>query len=166
MFSKENFIVPVELNITLKIRNTNNVVQHIIKDPTCTVKQVDVYLYIKQSAEAALIVLNFASKQEAIDAHIILRDALELLKANQNQTNHSSGFNVYNFQAPNTVINVDYTITLSLLVTEILNLYVNGVLVENDDNNYSLLASPPRIVWKGTAPYVLDTNDRITLNYI
>lgn len=83
MFSKLNFIVPLNSNDkTLKIRNTNGLVVHMIKDPTCTVKQNGVNILVKQAAESNVLTLNFASSDEAKDAHIILRDNLAILSAN------------------------------------------------------------------------------------
>lgn len=83
MFSKLNFIVPVNSNDkNIKIRNTNGLVVHMIKDPTCSVKQEGVNIFVKQQGESNTLTLNFSSSDEAKDAHIILRDNLILLSNN------------------------------------------------------------------------------------
>lgn len=167
MFNKLTFIIPIGTDTTLKLKDTNNTIVHIIVDPTCTIKQIDSALYVKQNAESALIILTFDSEQDAADAHILLRDALEQLKTNLNLASHAGGFNIYTFNPPDTVTGTDKVITLTISVTTILSLYVNGVLLNNDNNiNYTLLTLPSRIVWKGDAIYELETTDIITIHYI
>lgn len=83
MFSKLNFIIPLtNADKLLRIRNINGLVVHIIKDPTCTVKQEGVNITIKQQSESNSILLTFSNIEEATDSHIILRDNLKILSNN------------------------------------------------------------------------------------
>ncbi len=164
MFSKSNFVVPVEFNTVLKIRNTQNVVVHLIKEAECTVKHVDLTLYIKQNAESTVIALPFTTITEARDAHIILRNALETLRNNIMLISAGNVFNVLTFNPPLTTINVDSAIPLNILVAKIFALYVNGILII--PANYDLLLAPPRINWKASAPYILETDDEVTIHYV
>jgi len=83
MFSKLNFIVPLNSNDkNLKIRNTNALVVHMIKDPSCTTIQNGVNIFIKQRGESNTLTLNFSSADESEDAHVILRNNLILLSNN------------------------------------------------------------------------------------
>jgi hypothetical protein len=87
MFSKLNFIVPLNSNDkTLKIRNTNGLVVHMIKDPSCSIKHEGVNIYVKQSSESNLLTFNFSSTEEAADAHSVLRQNLVILSQNLGYT--------------------------------------------------------------------------------
>lgn len=76
MFNTQNFIVPVGTDNVLKLRNTSGMVAHIIRDLTCTIKQEESYIYIKQMAESNTISLEFQTASEAALAHTMLRDAI------------------------------------------------------------------------------------------
>lgn len=161
MFSKSNFIIPVQFGNVLKIRNTQNAIVHIIKEAECTVKHIDLILYIKQNAESAVIALNFATTAEAREAHTLLRNALDQLRGNLSI--NSGGFYTHIFNPILTTINIDTEMPINLLIREILALYVNGVLINSV--NYTLLLAPPRLLWKGTAPYILEPDDEVTIHY-
>ncbi len=169
MFSKDNFIVPLNLDVILKIRNNKGVVVHIIKESTCTLKVIENTVLIKQSSEGKLISLDFGTNIEALDAHVLLRNALTQLKSNQtnnnNNNNNNNSFNSYVFNPPvDTVINVDTDYTLNFNIVQILAVYINGVLVNNI--NYAFLVLPNRFRWFGTAIYILETTDTVTIQYI
>lgn len=72
-------------------------------------------------------------------------------------------------EAPNTVQNVDYTITVNATINIVLGFYVNGILIDNISNlNYTYISSigpTTDIVQKGTADYVLEDTDVITITY-
>jgi hypothetical protein len=76
MYSKVNFIVPVNSDTVLKIKDIKGVVAHIIRDHTCTIKRAGRFIHIKQSGDANEVVLDFNSESESEDAHLLLRTAL------------------------------------------------------------------------------------------
>ncbi len=95
-FSKLNFIVPLNVgDKILKIRNTNGVVEHIIRESTATIKTSSKYVYLKQSGESNIISLEFMDTTEALAATALLRTALDLLGVNlgiNNTGNTGSGW--------------------------------------------------------------------------
>lgn len=82
MFNKDSFIVPINNDATLKIRDVNANIVYYIKDPNCTTKVNNNLLQIKQSSESKLISLKFDLPKSAIEAHTILRNELIKLKNN------------------------------------------------------------------------------------
>lgn len=96
MYSKINFIVqPNPGDTTLKIRNTNGIITNIIKEPTCTIRPYGKFLKIKQSSDSNLITLDFSSDSEAIDAHILLRTAIQSILSPQPPLPPVSGTSAY-----------------------------------------------------------------------
>lgn len=95
-FSKLNFIVPLNVgDRILKIRNSNGVVEHIIRESTATIKNSTKYVYLKQSGESTVITLEFMDTAEALEATALLRVALDQLGVNlgvNNSGNIGSGW--------------------------------------------------------------------------
>ena len=167
MYSINNFIIPIGTDVVLKIRNTSNAIVYIIKEPTSTVSIKNNIIYIKQSADSTIIPLQFASNTEAIQAHILLRDSLKLLKTNIENANNNSNVLVNNIEINVSFLTtpgIDYTLNIPVAINQIFGLFVNGVLISNIDFSYTTV--PATLTWKGTAPYVLEPGDIIKILYV
>lgn len=166
MYSKDNFIIPINNDITLKLRNTLGKITHIIREPQCTISQNSNSLIIKQKSESNKISLNFNTHIEATQAHNLLRIALKQLEFNISSIN-SATFLTITIDAINTDTGTDTEIPIPTNISQLYNLYVNGVLIFNENyENYELLQLPTRLLWKNDAIYQLDTDDIITINYL
>ena len=167
MFSKQNFIVAINTDTILKIRNVKGQIVHLIKEPTCTVSVVTHTVYIKQAAESTTISLIFGSPIEAHDAHIILRNNLKQLGINQAGTiipQVPVPFSTKVIIPPLTVIGVSQSFNTGVVFNSIASLYVNGVLIDNTWYTYTTV--PAEITWLGTADYNLDpTTDKVVMHY-
>lgn len=87
-FNKDTFLVPINTDTTLKIRDTIGNIILYIKVPDCTVAVFGNSVLIKQQAESKTVKLTFSNKKLSIEASILLRGALLKLKTNlQNKTN-------------------------------------------------------------------------------
>jgi len=166
MFSKLNFLLPItNSSNSLKIRNANGIIVHVIKDPTCTISLNGNILVIKQNAESTTINLKFASVVEATDAHVILRTQLNQLNTIINANNNNIAPTYYTFLSlNNTVLHVDSNINIPIPFINIKKLYVNGVYIPNQ--YYSVNSLNQLIVWKSTNEYEIDTTDEIMIEYI
>lgn len=88
-FSKLNFISPINVgDKVIRIKNTNGLMVHIIKESTASTSTKGNYLYLKQSGDSNIITMDFSSEQEARESLILLRTALSTISAN-------TGINVY-----------------------------------------------------------------------
>ena len=167
MFSKQNFIVAINTDTILKIRNVKGQIVHLIKEPTCTVSVVTHTVYIKQAAESVRIPLIFGSALEAHDAHIILRDNLKQLGINQAGIlvpQVPVPFSTQVIIPPLTVVGVDQTFNAGVVYNSIASLYVNGVLI--DPTWYTYTVTPADITWLGIADYNLDpATDKVMIHY-
>ncbi len=96
-FSKLNFITPVtQADKILRICNDSGVLKFIIRESTSTVKQQGPNLYVKQSSDSNPVVMDFADEAEAVEAQVLLRNALTLLGQNtgvDSTGNSGSGWN-------------------------------------------------------------------------
>ena len=164
MYDKNNFIVPIETSTTLKIRNVNGLISHIIKEPSCTVKQNLQQLLIKQASESNTIVLDFGTSSNAQQAHILLRTGLQQLLANQTQSNTQTFYSVVITNETTSNIAPGTEIILPINTTVLLNFFVNGVLIE--PSNYTFLLLPSRVLWRFNAIYQIESTDIILINYI
>lgn len=171
MFSIENFIFPINNSSTsLKIRNKNNIVVHIIKEFSCTISINNNIVTIKQSAESSVINLSFSSKEEAGQAHILLRNSLKQL-LDQNQSGGGGGpttdFYIKSFNpTTTTILHVDSNISIPFIVSSIHKMWINGLYIHNDlIVYYSFNIIGNSITWKSNNEYVIDPTDVITLEY-
>lgn len=167
MFDINNFIVPLGSDIVLKIRNASNIVVHLIREATCTVSVKGNIVYIKQSAESKTIALQFTTTTEALDAHIILREALNQLRINLETVNTPFTLNLNHIEIIptfTTVSGTDYTFNIPVAISQFVSLHVNGVLISDDQFTYTI--TPPTITWLGTADYILEPIDTITVYYV
>ena len=136
MYDKNNFIVPINNDITLKIRNKQNKITHIIKDGYCTISQSGNVLIIKQKAESKKISLDFSSPSNAGDAHRLLRIALKTLELNVK--NQLSDLNhLHNQTTLSNVWNINHNLNryTSVIVYDINNIVIEGEIEHVDTNN-------------------------------
>lgn len=166
MFSKLNFLLPLSNSSTsLKIRNVNGIVVYIIKEPTCTISVINNIITIKQSAESTTINLQFSSKIEAEDAHVILRSKLNQLNTIINSNNGTIQTIYYTFQSlNNTVLHVDSNLNIPVTFIDIKKLFVNGIFISS--LYYTVDVNTQVIVWKSINEYTIDTTDEILIEYI
>ena len=170
MFSTTNFIIPITISSnSLKIRNKNNVITHIIREFLCTVRVDNNYVIIKQSAESNTIHLEFANRTEADIAHIMLRDALKQL-ADQNPNNTNTPPVDYFIKSFNsliaTTLHVDSDIPIPFQVSYIRKLWVNGLYIHNDlIIHYVFNNTLNTITWKAINEYDINPTDTVTLEY-
>jgi len=166
MFNKLNFLLPLSNSSnSLKIRNVNGIIVHIIKEPTCTISINNNILTIKQSAESTTINLQFSSKTEAEDAHVILRSKLNQLNTIINSNNGTIQTIYYTFQSlNNTILHVDSNLNIPVTFIDIKKLFVNGVFISS--LYYTVDVNTQVIVWKSTNEYTIDTTDEIIIEYI
>lgn len=167
MFSSQNFLLPVTTgDKVIKIRNVNGQLAHIVRDPTCTIRQEGVLLYIKQQSESLTLTLDFASSADAAAAHLLLRSALQQLGASAIPPNLTPP-QEYSFNpATTTTLGEQYTVTLPIAATAVHGIYVNGVLVADQFCSVVLLISnESSFIWKSTAEYILEPSDLVTIKY-
>lgn len=81
-YNKNTFIVPINNDTILKLRDTTGNIVAYIKVPECTVAVSGNDVLVKQQSESKPIILNFDNKSSAIYAQKKLREALLLLKEN------------------------------------------------------------------------------------
>lgn len=164
MFNKNNFIVPVGIDKALKLRNKFNAIVYIIKDPSCTILINNDTLVIKQNAESNTFYLKFSSNAEALDAHLLLRNELILLNTNLNNNVTVNIQHVEFNPTSNSIINVDKTYNIPILMNVFISFYVNGIKINENWYTYDLSLST--ITWLGIADYILETTDLLTIEYI
>lgn len=166
MFSKLNFLLPLlNSSTSLKIRNINGVIVYIIKEPTCTISVINNIITIKQSAESTTINLQFSSKNEAEDAHVILRSKLNQLNTIINSNNGTIQTIYYTFQSlNNTILHVDSNLNIPVTFIDIKKLFINGIFISS--LYYTVDVNTQVIVWKSTNEYTIDTTDEILIEYI
>lgn len=74
------------------------------------------------------------------------------------------------FHPNNSLPLIDLSINIPVPITNVISLYVNGVLIDNNIIvNYTYtpsITAPTILVWKDTAEYVLNNTDIITIQYI
>lgn len=164
MFNTLNFIVPLNPNDTiLKLRNDSNFIQYIIRDPFCTIVQFDKSLDIKQKAESKSIRLDFTTKAEATQGHLILREALAELAANQPTPGGGSEIFSLNFTPTLTDGVTDSQQDFNIPAKTIISLYVNGVLQSPDQ--YLFMEDSDFFIWLASAEIILETTDTVSLLY-
>lgn len=185
-FNKLNFIAPLNTgDKILKIRNSSNRVVHMIKESTASVKTVTKFIHIKQSFDSNIIILDFSSADEATEAAVLLRSALDELSSNigvsidgnkgsgwKQQQQSGGGSTIYQIgfnPASNSTIGVDYTFTVNAPINTVIGFYVDGILIDNNVNEFYTFipssASPTIFVWKSSATFALATTDVITISY-
>lgn len=166
MFNKLNFLLPItNASTSVKIRNINGIVVHVIKEPTCTISVINNIITIKQSAESTTINLQFASKIEAEDAHILLRTKLNELNTIIN-VNSGTAVLLYNVFSPvsNTTLHVDSNISVPYTFISIKKIWVNGIYISSQ--YYTVDSLNQLITWLAINDYILDTTDEITIEYV
>lgn len=167
MYSSQNFIANVNPgDKTLKIKNTVGQLTHIIRDPTCTIRQEGVNIYIKQQSESLTIGLDFVSADDSKAAHLLLRNALIQLGTTQTPQPNQQNEYTYN-PLSNSTINVAFSMTIPIIVNICYGLYVNGILIPEQYYSTQLAISGIETVvaWNTNAEYILETTDQITIKY-
>lgn len=162
MYNKNNFIIPINNDILLKLRNNQGNITHIIRDPICTISQDKNRLIIKQQSESKKILLDFLTVQETTISHTLLRTTLQQLLSNI-QSSNTVVFNTIEFNAIDTTTGNDTNITIPVNTSQVLQVFVNGVLIEQ--YNYTITL-PNILTWLNNANYQLEIDDIITINYI
>jgi len=167
MFSSQNFLLSVNPgDKIIKIRNVSGQLAHIIRDPTCTIRQEGVLIYIKQQSESQTISLDFSSSDDCKAAHLLLRQ--ELIKLGSAIAPPVVAQLEYSFNPPsNSTINVSFNITIPIVVTLTHAVYVNGVFVPKEFYTAQIAISGIQTVfnWKDNAEYILETTDKVTIKY-
>lgn len=162
MFSSQNFLMPVNTgDKVIKIRNVNGQLAFIVRDPTCTIRQEGVWIYIKQQSESQTISLDFVSADDASTAHLLLREAFI---AFGNPISLAQGEYSFN-PASNSTQGVNFNMTLPVHIAVVTALYVNGVFVPNQFYLASVSGSNTILTWKSNAEYILETTDLVTIKY-
>lgn len=87
IFNKDTFIVPLNNDIVLKLRNIDGNIVYYITKPNSTIKINNNTLEIIQSQEANKIILKFINVEHAQIAQYLLREALIQLKNNLTNDN-------------------------------------------------------------------------------
>jgi hypothetical protein len=167
MFNKVNFIVPISTDIILKIRNNIGAIVYLIRNPSCTLSITDSSIYIKQNAESETIILKFSNSVEARGAHILLRDALLMLQNNINNSNTPTALNILRvniFPLITTTIGINHTMIIPVQINDISYITVNGIIIDLDDYSFNINALT--LTWLGTAPYILEPDDLLTIFYV
>jgi len=170
MFSSQNFILPVSSgDKVIKIRNVNGQLAHIIRDPTCTIRQEGIILTLKQQSESQVINLDFSTTTEARIAHTMLRTALLVLYDTIKNENSNGGAVeqtefIFN-PASNSTLGVNFDMVINIVATTIHNFYVNGLYVDSDKYSYTPSVGTTTIRWKSNAEYILETTDQIVIKY-
>lgn len=184
-FNKLNFIAPLNTgDKILRIRNSSNNTVYMIKESTATLKVVTKYIYIKQSFDANMIILDFSSNDEALAASILLRNALDQLSINigvsvdgnkgsgWKKNNSSTGSEIFEIgfnPSSNSTLGIDYTFNVSAPINNVIGFYVDGILIDNNVTNFFTYVpsstSPTVFVWKSSATFILETSDVITILY-
>lgn len=82
-FNVDTFIVPINNDVILKLRDIHGNVVYYIKVPDCTVAVSENNVLVKQQSESNTMVLEFDNRRNAISAQKLLREALIILKNNQ-----------------------------------------------------------------------------------
>lgn len=99
-YNQFNFITPLtSTDKILKINNDKGSIMFLIRESTSTVKHIGNLVYLKQSGDANVIILDFSEESEAYNASNLLRTALDKLSKNLNinqSGNSGSGWNNYN----------------------------------------------------------------------
>ena len=166
MYDKSNFIIPINIGDTnIKIRNISNNITCIILDPKCTIVQINYELHIKQKYASKSIILKFTSIENTKDAHILLREALDILNTNINPP-IVVGNNIETLQIIPTLtdgIN-DGDQYFNVTINKIIGLYINGVL--QSTSQYTFIPDTDYITWLSTADIILETTDIIFLVYV
>lgn len=81
-FNVDTFIVPINNDVILKLRDIHGNVVYYIKVPDCTVAVSENNVLVKQQSESNTMVLEFDNRRNAISAQKLLREALIILKSN------------------------------------------------------------------------------------
>lgn len=169
MYNSLNLVVPLlTTDIVLKIRNNTGKITYIIKDPTCTIKIDGNILSCKQQSESSYITLDFVSAEDARLGHVVLRNALIQLSSNLGLVDNK--VLTYNFvPSITTVTGIDSVISLPIAAISIDSVFVNEGYVSNISNSqYSFTQGSPgniNFTWKGTAMYILEPSDIVTIKY-
>lgn len=182
-YSKLNFISPINVgDKVIRIKNTTGLVLHLIKETTATTYSKGNYIILKQSGEANSITLDFSSETEAIEALVLLRQALTTISLNTginmfgntgsgqgNNSSNSTEILEIGINGPNTILGIDFIFNVPVNITKIIGLYVNGQLIDNNIilyYTYTPSINPPtNITWKATAEFALSNTDIITIQY-
>lgn len=167
MFNKYNFIVDLNINDkVLKLRNSNNFIQYLIKDPYCSIIQNNNTLHIKQKSESNTIKLDFNNDIEAHEAHVLLRNALLQLVQNITPvTPIPSEMNILTLSfIPTLTDSINNSVQyFNTNIYKIIGLYVNGVLQNNDQ--YLFIENTNYITWLASAEIILEPTDLVTIIY-
>lgn len=144
-FNRTTFLVPINNDTTLKLRDVNGKIVYYIKNPNCTTAVNNNIIKIKQLSEAKIIILKFDSNIAAIEAHKLLRNSLTKLK--NNLKNNTKSYHLYEQINPATVWNIEHNINrlVSVTIYDDNNEEIIGDITIIDNNNVQVNFNTPTI---------------------
>lgn len=131
-FNTDTFIVPINSDTTLRLRDSDNNIVFYIKVPDCTVAVSENALLVKQQSESNTVVLPFDNRRSAIEAQKLLREALIFLKNNQ----ESAATKTYHFHE-------QFTPSNNWIIYHGLGKYTHVTIF--DDNNYAIIGTVQKL---------------------